>query len=518
LTRGAEPGYHSPAPGRSARPAGDAAPREPEAAPTRTILIERRAGPTRSARASPGRRRPIRIAVHAAALGAVLAGCARSRPNVLLITVDTLRADRLGCYGGTAAPTPHVDRLASEGLVFDNAACPMPQTRPSHFSIMTSLYPRQHGVVNNRIALPETLVTMPEVFRAAGYRTGGFVAVKLLGRDSGGAQGFGTFLAPTEQAQWPADRVVPRAVEWIDAPDGEGRPFFLWLHLFDPHMPYAPPPPFRPPADGPIAEELPIVSWEALRTVAREQGGALSRAVLDRALALYAGEIAYTDRWIGELLSALDERGLTDRTAIAFTADHGECFDHGIYFDHTSCLYDGAVRVPLILRYPGRVPAGERRAVQVENLDIAPTLFALAGVAAPPSFGGRALLGAAGEGAAFVEHPLLHEGGADYRSLRSEILGSVAGEPLRPTVGDEDLVGVRTPSWKYLRSGDREELYDVRSDPGETRNVAARNPAAVRRLEARLQAWLDAHPLKVADESKISEELRETLRSLGYLQ
>jgi choline-sulfatase len=436
---------------------------------------------------------------------------------VVLITVDTLRADRLGCYGG-AVPTPNIDRLAREGLVFDNAACPMPQTRPSHFSILTSLYPRQHGVVNNRIGLPENLVTLPELFLSAGYRTGGFVAVKLLDRDSGAAQGLETFLAPTESPEWTADRVVPRAVEWISAPAPRKRPFFLWLHLFDPHMPYAPPPAYRPPPEGPVAAELPIVSWEALRRVAVERKGALPRAALERALDLYAGEVAFTDHWIGVLLKALDARGLADRTVIAFTADHGECFDHGIFFDHTTCLYDGAVRVPLILRYPGHVPAGERRLVQVENLDIAPTLLALAGVEAPPPFRGRTLLRAGGDGVAFLEHPLLQAGAADRRSRRSETLGSVAGQPLRPTPGNDVPVGLRTPRWKYLRTGEQEELYDLGADPAERRNLAARRPPVLRVLEGRLQGWLDAHPLKVADQSRISDELRETLRSLGYLQ
>jgi choline-sulfatase len=436
---------------------------------------------------------------------------------VILITIDTLRADRLGCYGGTVK-TPNIDRLAREGLVFDNAACPMPQTRPSHFSIMTSLYPRQHGVVNNRIALPQKLVTLPELFRAAGYRTGGFVAVKLLDRDSGAAQGLETFVAPTESPQWTADHVVPRAVEWVDAPDGRKKPFFLWLHLFDPHMPYAPPPRYRPPPDGPVAAELPIVSWEALSRVAVARKGALPQAALERALDLYAGEIAFTDHWIGVLLKALDAHGLTDRTVIAFTADHGECFGHGIFFEHTTCLYDGAVRVPLVLRYPGRVPAGERRDVQVENLDIAPTLLALAGVKVPPPFQGRSLLRAGGDGVAFLEHPLLQGGAADRRSHRSETLGSVAGQPLRPTLADDAPLGLRTPRWKYLRTGEQEELYDLDADPAETRNLAGQKPPALRLLEGRLQAWLDTHPLKIGDQSRISDELRETLRALGYLQ
>jgi arylsulfatase A-like enzyme len=463
----------------------------------------------------------------AIAVGAVLAvgaGVAllrprrAARPDVVLVTIDTLRADRLGCYGASGGASPRIDALARSGVVFDNAACPMPLTRPSHFSMMTGLYPRQHGVVNNQGVLADPVLTVAEVFAAAGYRTAAFVGVRLLAAESGAGQGFGRLDAPPG-AYWTADEVAKRAIPWVGEASASIQPFFLWVHLYDPHMPYAPPPEFRRGAAAAAeADALPEVSWKVLTELAGRAGGALSRPTLERALALYDGEVAFTDHWVGRLLDALDGRA-ERKAAVVFTADHGECFDHGIYFEHADCLYDGALRVPLIVRPVPPEGRGRRVARQVENLDLAPTLLALAGVPRPAGLPRASLFSAeeGGDARAYFQHPLYAEQSAQNRLRRQDQIRSVAGEPVRPLRPGQDELGVRTSAWKYIRAGDAEELYDLRADPAESRNVAAEHGDVREELRAAVAAWTRAHPLNVA-QAPLNEELKRTLRSLGYLQ
>ena len=457
---------------------------------------------------------------------AVAAGYALLRPrgdargDVVLVTIDTLRADRLGCYGAARGASPRIDALAAQGVVFDNAACPMPLTRPSHFSMMTGLYPRQHGVVNNQGVLGEPALAVAEVFAAAGYRTAAFVGVRLLAGESGAGQGFEVLEAPPG-ASWTADEVAGRAVRWVGEAPAAREPFFLWVHLFDPHMPYAPPPDFLPRgADGrPAPDPLGEVSWRGLAALAGSSGGALSRETLGRALALYDGEIAFTDQWVGRLLDAVDSRKDRPPAAVAFTADHGECFDHGIYFEHSDCLYDGALKVPLILRPRVADRPGRREARQVENLDLAATLLDLGGVRRPATFTRPSLLaeGAPRQGRAFFQHPLYAEHSAQNRLRRQEQIRSVAGEAVRPLRPGQDELGVRTERWKYIRSAAAEELYDLGADPGERRNLAGERGDVREEMRAALAAWTRAHPLNMAH-APLNEELKETLRSLGYLQ
>jgi arylsulfatase A-like enzyme len=444
------------------------------------------------------------------------------RPNVLLITVDTLRADRLGCYGAAGAHTPHIDALAREGTLFTEAACPMPATRPSHFTIFTSLLPRDHRVMNNALGLPEGIPTLTEQFRRAGYRTGGFVGVKLLDVESGAARGFQAFDFPRKRRDRDARQIVPRALKWMKAgwtADGEpGPPFFLWVHLFDPHQPYAPSPPFVPehPTDG---VTLPRIDWNILMEIADRSGGDVPGPVFERALALYAGEVAQADHWIGVLLDGLRRRHVLDRTIIAFMADHGECFGHGVFFEHYNCLYDGAARVPLILRYPRGVRAGVRDDRVVELTDVAPTLLALAGLPVPPTFTGHSLLAAPQAGRyTFLERPLVPVSRQPGWVERDERVRSVDGERTRPTVYTEDQIGLRSATWKYVTTGPAVELYHLPTDPGERRNVAGERPEVVAELGGILGEVVRAHPSPKSDQPpKISESLRETLHALGYL-
>jgi len=209
---------------------------------------------------------------------------------------------------------------------------------------------------------------------------------------------------------------------------------------------------------------------------------------------------------------------LTDRTLVVLTADHGECFDHGVFFDHTDCLYDSALRVPLIFRFPGRVAAAARDARLVENIDIAPSVLDLAGLGAEPGFLGRSLFRGARREAVFFQRPLYQEEAARNRPQRAQEIRLVAGEPVRSVQPELDWVGVRTDAWKLLTLGTQEELYRIEKDPEERLDLRAGSPEAAGLLRAELRGWLARHPLTLGETARINEDLRETLKSLGYVQ
>lgn len=453
-------------------------------------------------------------------LGVWLLGCSVETPqSVLLITVDTLRADHLSAYGAEHVRTPHIDRLASEGTLFENAISPMQMTRPAHFSLFTSSYPRDHGVLNNRLALPEAPPVLAERFRLAGFRTAGFVSVALMGRNSGAARGFETFVHPTRVHQRIADETVESAAAWIRELRSDER-FFLWVHLFEPHTPYEPPPELRPASPEDVSREMPTADLEGLARIARRHGGDLPEPFLRRAKGLYAGEVVYADRWVGELMKRLEQAGRADSTLVVLTADHGECFDHGVFFDHGGCLYEGSSRVPLIFRGPGRLPTGQRRSEVVELLDVAPTLLSLSGLERPESFQGRDLFDPndAPREAAFLQHPIYSDRQLENRSRLALRLGSVAGQRVAPPLRGVERVGVRTADWKFLLTGDHEELYHLESDPLEAKNVSREHPEVAKRMRARIEAWRRIHPIEMIQPARIDTDLRETLEALGYLE
>ena len=238
---------------------------------------------------------------------------APSSLSIVLITLDTLRADRLGCYGFPGNSTPNLDALAKESILFEQATSTVPLTLPSHASILTGLLPPHHGVRDNGgIPLPESRTTLAERFKRRGYATGGFVGAWVLERRFGLAQGFDRYSDrfALDQLQKRGDAVVDDALAWID--EVRARQFFAWVHLFDPHLPYDPPEPFR------------------------------TRFPADR----YQGEVAYTDELVGRILSRLRERQLLEKTLVVVTADHGESLGEHGEANHGFFLYDATVAVP----------------------------------------------------------------------------------------------------------------------------------------------------------------------------
>lgn len=417
------------------------------------------------------------MAVLAVATGAIAvpgSGCrpaVRPPPNVVLVSIDTLRPDRLGCYGGTTVETPAIDSLSTAGVRFENAFTPVPLTLPAHWTILTGVEPWHHGVVDNGMALSAApAATLAERFAAAGYDTAAFVSAFVLHRTFGLDRGFARYDdGPAADAALdqllhetaPADERVDRALGWLRRE--RTRPFFLWLHLFDPHAPYAPPQGFR----------------------ARYAGRP------------YDGEVAFVDTQVARLLAALDRSGLTGRTLVVLLSDHGESLGEHGEETHGVLLYDATLRVPLVLRLPGTLPAGEVRREAVGLSDVAPTILALAGLPATPGIDGRDLFGRAGP-------PLRH-------------LGAISEYPRR-RFGWAPLVAIREEGWKFI-AAPRSELYRTADDPGELVDRRAGEPAraaglarAARKLETTLNERLSARG--AADPGR---EAQARLSALGYV-
>lgn len=389
--------------------------------------------------------------------------------NLVLVTIDTQRADRLGCYGYSKIKTPNLDALAQRGVLFENAIATAPLTAPSHASMFTGVYPTVHKVRDTGgFVLHAAHTTLAEVLQARGWDTAAFVGASVLKKSFGFSQGFAVYddqmpkAEANNQAEFPerrAGEVVGRAIAWLDGQSG--KPFFLWIHVFDPHSPYDPPAPFR-----------------------QEYSGNL-----------YDGEVAYTDQQLGRLFQAVSRK--SESTLIAVMADHGESLSEHGEFTHGIFLYDSTLRVPFLLAGPG-VPPGLRVKPQARGIDLLPTVLELMGAPAPQGVQGTSLV------------PTF--------SGKQAPAGDSYIETLFPRINMSwaELRGIRTGRWKYIRAP-QPELYDLTQDPGETRNVIPAHAAEVRQLEARLNAISGGQkPEKVETEMLNQKTLRQ-LRSLGYL-
>jgi len=396
---------------------------------------------------------------------------AAAPPNVLLVTIDTLRADHVGAYGYHAGRTETLDRLAREGVLLEDAVVQVPQTRPSHASLLTGLQPYQHGIRDNFSApLDASHPTLATLLERQGYATAGFVGAYPVSRDSGLDRGFDFFDDPftgapggglrLEQSARPAGAVVDAALAWLEKTSD--RPFFAWVHVFDPHAPYEPPAPFK--------ERF--------------------------ASAPYDGEVAYADQQIGRLLDWLDRSGQAARTLVVVTSDHGEGLGEHGEDEHQLFVYDSTLRVPLLLRWPGRLPAGARVAGQFRSVDLVPTLLALVGAPAVATSG--------------TSRAANLETGAripDNESYAESLFGQLH-------FGWAPLRALRGEGYKYIEAP-RPELYHLRADAGETHNLVDERAALAAGMRERLQGYDkgDARPPQVS----VDPQAAERLAALGYL-
>ena len=397
-------------------------------------------------------------------------------PSVLLVSVDTLRADRLGSYGYTAASTPVIDALAARGLRFEQAATVTPLTLPAHTSLMSGTFPAFHGVRDNgSFYVGDEITTLAEVLQPRGYRTGGFVGAYVLDHRWGIAQGFDHYFddfdlsrfemaAGLDAAQRPGSEVVDHALAWLA--EDRDRPFFAWVHLYDPHSPYVPPEPYRS------------------RFPATMQGA-------------YDGEVAATDAQIGRLLDYLRTIGRLDRTVVVVVGDHGESLgEHGEQ-QHGFFVYDAAVHIPLIVAGPGvrvrAVPA------QVRIVDVMPTILDLVGADVPAGVQGVSLL------------PL-------GRGEEVDLLGFSETWYPRYHYGWSELTAVRDGRYKFV-AAPRRELYDLQADPGETHDLSASNPRMADALERALRDMVARTATSAMPQKPrvVEPEVEERLRALGYV-
>ena len=397
----------------------------------------------------------------------LLAGCQSSnkeaavpalhRLNLVLITIDTLRADRVGCYGYSKIETPNLDSVAGRGVVFENAVAQAPLTSPSHASMMTGLLPTVHKVRDTGgFVLRSSDTTLAKILQQQGWDTAAFVGSSVLKKRFGFDQGFAVYDDEMgENRERRAGEVVDRAIGWLAS--RSGKPFFLWVHVYDPHLPYDPPAGFREKYKG----------------------------------RPYDGEIAYTDQELGRLFAAIGTN-----TLLAVLSDHGESFsEHGEYA-HGIFLYDTTLRIPFLMAGPG-VPAGLRVKQQARTIDMLPTVLELMGGKAPQAVQGSSLVPAfAGK-----EVP------TEYSYA----------ETLFPklNMGWTELRAIRTNRWKFVRAP-RPELYDLAQDPAEISNVIAAHAAEARALEAKLDAAAGSAREKV-ETAASDRRTMEQLRSLGYL-
>ena len=468
-----------------------------------------RAGPARRIPRVPG------IAVGFAALVLLPVGALRlvkvvddlrprPGPNVLLISIDPLRADRLGTYGHDRPTSPGLDRrLAAPGAVFEYAYSQSPKTTPSHMTMLTSLQPCVHGIKmwmgqERGDVLSPAVNTLAEVLRGAGYRTAAFTGGGHVHYTRGFDHGFERFQH---------HRQVDRAIDWMEG--HENQPWFIFFHTYEIHDPYVPPGDliemFDPDYDGPIRETVEKVragvgGWDRAHAVFWESVDRKNPREVEFVERLYdAGIRKMDDQTLSRLLDALDRLDPSRDTLVLLTSDHGEAFGEHGNFMHQD-LYSETTRVPMIIRFPGRVPAGARIREQVAVIDVMPTILDLIGVPPPPYLQGRSLA------------PLLAAG--------------PAGGETPAALGEfENMLAYRSPELTYLAEGDREMLFDRRVDPGETRDLAGERLADLGALRDDVARWRDectrlaarfgpgGGPGVVPD-----DETMDRLRSLGYVE
>jgi choline-sulfatase len=418
------------------------------------------------------RRRTLALIIVAAALVGGLwwrAADPRQAPmGVVLITLDTTRADRLPAYGFMDASMPHLDRLAREGVVFDQAASVSPLTLPAHASLFTGLLPPAHGVRDNADSpLAPDHTTLAEILQGRGFRTGAFVGSVVVDADRGLAQGFERYSGVgasdrprPRRGQRRADEVIGDATGWLE--EVAGSRFFLWAHLYDPHRPYDPPEPFRSRYADP-----------------------------------YVGEIAFADSQIGRLLEQLEAHDLLDRTLLIVAADHGESLGEHGERDHGIFIYQSVIRVPLIMRGPGIAPG--RIGEVVRLTDVMPTVLDLLGIPAP-----------ALDGVSLVDL---------MRGRRGDLDREAYAESLYPQrFGWSPLRALRQGRYKFIEAP-RPELYDLHRDPFEERNLYDERRPMADALAQRLAVIGDREPAPGgrAEAGLVSPALQQRLAALGYV-
>jgi len=400
--------------------------------------------------------------------------------NIVLFTIDTLRADHLECYGYDRVKTPNINRLASEGILFEHNIVQAPLTLPSHSSIFTGTHPLYHGMRDNGgFYLEENHITLAEVLKTNGYSTGAFVGAFVLDSRWGLDQGFDYYYdnfdltkyktVSLDSVQRRGDEVLAEACKWLEKNSQDK--FFAWIHLYDPHTPYNPPEPYKTQYKG-------------------------------RRFGLYDGEIAYVDLLMGDFRSFMEEKNLMEKTLIIFTSDHGESLGEHKENAHGFFIYDSDIRVPLIIRFPENKFQGSVITNQVRSIDIMPTILNMLGGRSPESVQGESILPL-----------LLGKQGGEAFSAYSETYWP------RYHYGWSELKSLRKGQYKFI-DAPKPELYDILEDPGELNNLVNKKAALGHEMKRELEALIDrysAEGIEEAGPKKIDNDSLIKLQALGYI-
>lgn len=415
--------------------------------------------------------------------------------NVLLISIDTLRQDHVGVYGYEHNTTPNVDAFAADTIRFDNAIAQAPSTLPSHASIFTSMIPEHHRAFHaTEQPLPPEALTMAEILFQEGFRTGAYTAGAQMSEKYGLDQGFDiyeSFKGDMTHTSRFSD-IVARGKDFLEQ-YGDER-FFLLLHTYEVHSPYTPDPgylhEFDPGYDGPLGDTIDL---EYLRRVF-ENPTRLRMSEADRrhVIAAYDGEIRGMDDAFGDLIAYLKDKGLYDNTLIIFTSDHGEEFgERGRVGWHSWTLYDELVRVPLLIKMPGSRYGGYTVQEVVRGIDLLPTLTDVLGIDVDAAFEGESVM-------------------ARVLGAASSVVFAVSQRDLR----DSTPTSIRTSRWKLYDGA----LYDLATDPGERFDVSAQYPLVKASLDTNLALIRSLSALPDAERVELTEDLRQQLRAMGYIQ
>ena len=441
--------------------------------------------------------------------------------NVILIQADTLRADHLGAYGYARAQTPNLDALAAKGVLFEQHIVNATYTACSVPSLLTGNYQDRHGLWFQGDTLSESNITFPERLSKSGYVTTGFFSNPVVHPDRGYTQGVETTLNLTRDHD--AGVMVNHALDWLQK--NRDDPFFLWLFLIDPHFPYTPPTEYadRFAQPGSLKTSL-SWQWEFDHDNVQWDMEALlwgDLATPDSValeMVLYDAEISFLDAQVGRLLDYLEQEGLTENTVIVFTSDHGEEFhEHTFFCSHGHSTYDSVASVPLIIKTPESTPS--RVSQVVRNIDVAPTILELLGIAYENNIDGRSLAELVqGKQDSLPLIPAYSTSGPIHQ-------GFFRAQPRIYLDGVEGAWrSVRTEQWKLIRiphpETDIYELYDLKADPGETRNLydpAHEKVAELTGMLNSIEARVDQDSSVIPVQGELDEETTEMLESLGYI-
>lgn len=449
----------------------------------------------------------IAVAIAFAAIFAVSCGKGRN-VNLLVITIDTLRADYLGCYGYDKPTSPRIDAFARDAVLFEKVFCQAPETLPSHTSIFTGLYTRNHKAIGNESRVAPEVTTLAEILKDHGYRTCAMISNHVLDAKYGLNQGFDKYVPihlvtddrkRAESPESDSDPTTEQAIAWLD--ENKNSKFFLWVHWFHPHRPYDPPPAYQEAFagnyTGPAGDQndFAMKVWRDKIDLPPEDVAQMR--------GLYAGEVAFTDFQVGMLLDDLARLRLLDNTVVVITSDHGEIlYDHEYYFGHDIGLYTECTMVPLVMRIPGMGAPGRRVPGLIQSIDIFPTILQALSISPPARVDGKSLI------------PLV-----EGKATSTTDVGFSEGFPFPEKCPPRHAVRTETAEliWREEPSGETTKMYfDLAADPGERTNLYP-TPAATS-LDDTLSAWIAPGGLHPAPIPTARESGRwKILKSLGYL-